>query len=228
LLYVVLRWPYSRSLIFPISSAIIQNIESLRAAGLAAMAYYYCDFRDVKKQDRYGLLSSLLSQLSCKSDSCYEVLSKLYSSNASGMGKPDDSALTECIKEMLGLPGQGPIFIIIDALDECPNISGTPSAREEILELVEELVRLKLPNVHLCVTSRPEVDIRRVLEPLTSLQISLHNETGQKEDIIEYIRFIIKSDRKMRKWREEDKQLVIDVLSEKANGMYVVLCGASR
>ena len=224
MLYVVLRWPYSRSLIFPISSAIIQNIESLRAAGLAAMAYYYCDFRDVKKQDRYGLLSSLLSQLSCKSDSCYEVLSKLYSSNASGMGKPDDSALTECIKEMLGLPGQGPIFIIIDALDECPNISGTPSAREEILELVEELVRLKLPNVHLCVTSRPEVDIRRVLEPLTPLQISLHDERGQEEDIIKYIKFVVLS---IQEWREEDKQRVIDVLSEKADGTYVILSGAS-
>jgi hypothetical protein len=123
------------------------------------MAYYYCDFRDVNKQDRYGLLSSLLSQLSYKSDSCYEVLSRLYSANASGIGRPDDNVLTECIKEMLGLPGQGPIYIIIDALDECPNVSGTPSAREEILELVEELVDLKLPNVHLCVTSRPEVDI---------------------------------------------------------------------
>jgi len=192
------------------------------------MAYYYCDFRDIKKQDRYGLLSSLLSQLSYESDSCYEVLWRLYSDNANGTRKPANRALTECIKEMLGLPGRGPIYIIIDALDECPNISGTPTAREEILELVEELVDLNLPNVHLCVTSRPEVDIRTVLEPLTSLQICLHNESGQKEDIIAYIKSVVHSDRKMRKWREEDKQLVIDVLSEKADGMYVILSGASR
>ena len=149
--------------------------------------------------------------------------SHFYTANTSGIGKPDDNALTECIKEMLSLPGQGPIYIIIDALDECPNVSGTPSAREEILELVEELVGLKLPNVHLCVTSRPEVDIRTVLEPLTSLQICLHNESGQKEDIIAYIESVVHSDRSMRKWREEDKQLVIDVLSEKADGMYVIL-----
>jgi hypothetical protein len=32
----------------------------MRAAGLATMAYYYFDFRDVKKQERYGLLSSIL------------------------------------------------------------------------------------------------------------------------------------------------------------------------
>jgi len=191
----------------------------MRVAGLATMAYYYFEFRDVKKQDRYGVLSSLLSQLSSKSDSFYEVLSQLYSDNAGDAGKPDDGELTECIKDMLNLPGQGPIYIIIDALDECPNVSGTPSARDDVLELVEELVGLNLPNVHLCVTSRPEVDIRRVLEPLMPLQISLHDERGQKEDIIKYIKAMVHSDKSMRKWREEDQKLVIDVLSEKADGM---------
>jgi hypothetical protein len=120
---------------------------------------------------------------------------------------------------MLGLPGQGPVYIIIDALDECPNTSGTPSAREKVLGLVEGLVELNLPNVHLCVTSRPEVDVRRALWPLTSFEITLHDERGQKEDIIEYIKSVVHSDRSMQQWREEDRQLVIDVLSEKADGM---------
>ena len=191
----------------------------MHAAGLATMAYYYFDFRDVKKQDRYGLLSSLLSHLSAESDSCYEVLSKLYVDNAGGTQKPTRSALAKCLKDMLSLPGQGQIFIIVDALDECPNSSGMPSAREEVLDLIEELVELELPNVHLCVTSRPEIDIRTVLDPLTSLKMSLHDETGQKEDILEYIKSVVRSDRKMRKWKEEDKQLVIDALSDKADGM---------
>jgi hypothetical protein len=195
----------------------------MRVAGLATMAYYYFDFRDVKKQDRYGLLSSLVSQLSAESDSCYEVLSQLYSRNAGGTRRPTSGALTRCLKEMLSLPGRVRTYIVIDALDECPNISGTPSAREEILELIEEFVDLNLPNLHLCVTSRPEIDIRTVLEPLTSFQISLHDENGQKEDIIEYIKSVVRSDRRMRKWREEDQQLVIDMLSEKADGMYVIL-----
>ena len=84
---------------------------------------------------------------------------------------------------------------------------------------VEELVDLKLPNVQLCVASRPEIDIRQVLEPLTSLRISLHDESGQKEDIIGYIRSVVRSDRRMRKWREEDQNLVIDTLSQNADGM---------
>jgi hypothetical protein len=183
------------------------------------MAYYYFDFRDIKKQDCYGLLSSLISQLSAESDSCYNILSQLYSANNRGTRKPSISALKNCIIDMLSQRGQGPVYIIVDALDECPNFSGIPSAREKVLELIEELVGLQLPNVHLCVASRPEIDIRMVLEPLTSLRISLHDEIGQKEDIVRYIKFIISSDQNMQKWTEENKQLVVDVLSDKADGM---------
>ena len=191
----------------------------MHAAGLATMAYYYFDFRDVKKQDCYGLLSSLVSQLSADSDACYNALSRLYMDNIRGARKPDTDALKECLTEMLNLPGQGPIYIIVDGLDECPNFPGRPSAREEILDFVEELADLELLNVHLCVASRPEMDIRTILEPLTSLQISLHDEIGQKEDIIKYINSVVRSDRSMRRWKEEDKRLVVGMLSEKADGM---------
>jgi hypothetical protein len=120
---------------------------------------------------------------------------------------------------MLSLPGQGQIYIIVDALDECPNFPWTPSAREDVLEFIKEIVNLKLPNVNLCVASRPEMDIRLVLEPLTTLKISLHDEIGQKKDITEYINSIVRSDWSMRRWNEEDKQLVVDTLSSKADGM---------
>jgi hypothetical protein len=218
-MYVMILFVCRRLLIAPIRSAIIQDIERMHAAGLATMAYYYFDFRDVRKQDCYGLLSSLISQLSAESDACYNILSKLYSDNIRGARKPDIDALKECMVEILNLPGQGPIYIIVDGLDECPNFPGRPSARDEVLEFVEELVNLELPNVHICVASRPEMDVQVVLEPLTSLQISLHDEIGQKEDIIKYINSVVRSDRSMRRWKEEDKQLVVDTLSEKADGM---------
>jgi hypothetical protein len=203
----------------PIRSAIIQDVEGMEAAGLATMAYYYFDFRDVKKQDCYGLLTSLISQLSAKSDSCFNVLSQLYSDHNRGIQKPNMDVLKICMTDMLGLPGQAPIYIIVDALDECPNFPGRPSAREEVLDLIEELVDLKLPNLHLCAAGRPEMDIRMILEPLKSLMISLHNESGQKKDIIEYIKSVVLSDRRMRRWKEDDKKQVIDTLSEKADGM---------
>jgi len=192
----------------------------MHAAGLATLAYYYFDFRDVKKQDCYGLLSSLVSQLSAESDSRFNVLSQLYLDYSRGVRNPDVDSLETCMMDILSLAGQAPIFIIVDALDECPNFPGRPSARGEVLELIEEIVGLKLPNVHLCVASRPEMDIRMVLEPLTALKISLHDESGQKDAIIKYIKSVVHSDRRMRRWREEDQNLVIDTLSQNADGMY--------
>jgi len=191
-------------------------------AGLATMAYYYFDFRETEKQNRKGLLSSLLSQLCADSDAFCDILSRLRLLHASGARKPTDSALTKCLRDMLTLPRRGPIYIVIDAIDECPNTTGThgtQTSREEVVDLIQELVDWRLPNVYLCLTSRPEIDIRTVLEPITPLQISLHDEIRQKNDITDYINVVIHSDRKMKKWREEDRQLIIDTLSEKANGM---------
>ena len=124
-------------------------------------------------------------------------------------------------KKCLTLPRQRPTYLIIDALDESPNTSGIPSPRERVLQLLKELAALTLPNLHICVTSRPEIDIRKVLEPLTSRQVSLHDQTGQKKDIADYVRSIVYSDSEqiMRRWRKEDKELVIKTLSERADGM---------
>jgi hypothetical protein len=186
------------------------------------MAYFYFDFRDVDKQKRHNLLPSLLIQLSARSNPCCDILSRLYSSHDCGVRKPSDRAMTECLKEMLTLEAQGPTYIILDALDECPMTSAIPSTRaprEQVLELVDELVSLHLPNLHICVTSRPEHDIRAVLERLTLRAVSLHDESGQQQDIANYVSSFVDSDRMMRRWREEDKDLVVKTLPAKADGM---------
>ena len=189
-------------------------------SGLASLAFYYFDFRDVKKKDRRGLLSSLIFQLCDQSDTYCDILSGVYLTHRDGSQNPSDGALTQCIKDLLDCPAQAPVYLILDALDECPNSSGTPSPREKVLQLVEDLV-LQLPNLRICITSRPEVDIKAVLDPLKSHSLSLHDERGQQQDILDYIRSVVHSDPKTRRWRAEDKGLVIDMLSEKANGMWV-------
>ena len=203
----------------PSSSAIIQEVKMKCDRGLALMGYYYFDFKDIAKQGIRGLLTSLLAQLGVKSDPCYQILSDLYSENNAGSRQPENHVLADCLKEMLILPQQPMAYIIVDALDECPNTSGFPTAREEVLDFLEDLVGLKIPNLRICVTSRPEIDIRTILEPLATLHMSLHDESGQKQDILDYIRTVVHSDRKMRRWRPEDRQLVVDTLSAKADGM---------
>jgi len=183
------------------------------------MAYFYCDFRDKDKQNCRNLLLSILSQLCAQSDPCCDILARVYAEHDNGSQKPSDATLTKCLTEALSLTSQGPVYLIVDALDECPNNSGLPTAREEVLDLVKDLHSLSLPNLHICVTSRPEIDIQTILEPLTSLRVSLHDQSGQKKDIVDYLTSVVSSDTKMRRWREEDRQLVIETLSERADGM---------
>lgn len=185
------------------------------------MAYFYFDFRDTEKQHWRDLILSLLIQLSARSGPRCDILSRLYSTHDSGARQPSDDMLTQCLKAMLMLSDQRPIYLIFDAIDECPDTSGIPSDRARVLQLVKELVELRLPNLHICVTSRPEIDIREVLEPLTSRRVSLHDQTGQKKDIVDYVRSIVYSDLEpiMRRWRTEDKELVIETLAERADGM---------
>ena len=198
---------------------IIRDLKPLSNARSALLAYFYFDFKDTAKQDSRALLTSLLIQLSDQSDLFCDTLSSLYSAHNRGSEQPTIDSLIQCLKEMLTVMGQVPIYLVIDALDECPNDSGIPSSREMVLELVKEIVELGRPNLHLCITSRPEFDIQNTLDPLATQKVSLHDESGQKQDISDYITFVVHSDRRMMRWRDEDKGTVIEDLTAKANGM---------
>jgi hypothetical protein len=201
------------------SSTIIEEIETMRKLGLASLAFHYHDFKDRNKNDARGLLSSLLLQLYTQSDDYYDTLSTFYSTHRRGEQYPSNDELFRCLMDLLELPGQAPVYLIIDALDECPNTSTTPSPREEVLTLVKQLVGSRLANLRLCVTSQPEIDIKIVLEPLAFRSVSIHEERGQMEDIKNYIEFVVNTDPEIRRWKQEDKEHVIDVLTERADGM---------
>ncbi|KAH9040448.1 hypothetical protein EDB85DRAFT_1886960 [Lactarius pseudohatsudake] len=175
-----------------LSSVIIQDIEGVCKAGFASMAYFYFDFKDTGKQDSRALLSSILIQLSDQSDVYCDTLLALYSTHRRGSVQPNDGALTQCLKAMLVALGETPVYLIVDALDESLNTSGMPSPREQVLQLVKELVEMKLSNLHF----------------------------GQKADIASYVSSVVYSDTMMRRWRAEERDMVVGTLSAKADGMF--------
>jgi hypothetical protein len=207
-----------------LSSLIIEDIEFMCKVVPAYVAYFVFDSEDDHKQSCHDMATSILTQLSSQSDRCFGLLSRLYSSQNLGARIPTSYVLTECLIDMLSLPGQSPVYIILDAIDECPNTCGVPSPREEILVLLKELVDLRLPNLWLCVTCRPAIDIRTHLEPLWRFRLSLQDELGQKQDIVKYVSDIVGSDPNFGTWGGDDKQLVIDTLCERAHGMLVLHC----
>jgi NACHT domain len=211
-------FPYQEFIVLD-SSTIIEDVEAMRKAGLASLAFFYCDFREDQKKELRGLLSSLLAQLGRQSDSYCDVLSEFYLEHDKGLRHPSDDALVGCLTNLLKLPGLAPVYLIVDGLDECSNTSAFPSPRAKVLDLLEELIKSKIPNLRICVTSRPETDIKDVLDPLIFRFLSLHDQREQKGDIENYIKSAINTHPKNKRWKAEHKQLVIDVLTKKADGM---------
>jgi NACHT domain len=201
------------------SSTIIEEIKTMHKREAVSLAMFYHDFREDQKRDFRGLLASLLFQLCDQSDFYIHILSTFYLTHCRGAQSPGDDELTQCLKDLLEFPGQAPVYLIIDALDECPNTSAMPSPREQVLELLVQLIESRLTSLYICVTSRPETDIKVVLQPLTFRSVSIHEDRGQLEDIENYIRSVVNTDPRTRRWKEEDKEVVIDVLTERADGM---------
>src|SRR5712675_904277 len=114
-----------------VSSTIIQDIRTICDAGQASMAYFYFDFRNVNKQHLHDLIPSLLIQLSAHSHRHHDILSRLYEAHDSGKTRPSDLVLVNYLKQiLLNLPTRRPIYLVMDALDECPDTPGFPSPRE--------------------------------------------------------------------------------------------------
>src|SRR5260370_25407892 len=187
--------------------------------GLGLRVSFYGDFRDSKMRESSGLLSSFIGLLDAKSNACFDILSALYSDCGAGTPQPSDDALLGCLEKMLNIERLPIIYIIIDGLDECPNAPGVKPPLERVLEVVEKLVNFRLSNVRICATSRPEADIQASLAPLASQTITLHNEDGQRKGIREYVRSTVYSDRRMRRWGVDNKEMVIDNLSQRDGGM---------
>ena len=207
-----------RELMALASTTIIEDIKKMSKSGRASLAIYSYELREQKK-DLRGLLSSILFQLCDQSDSYYDILSTFHSAHRNGAQPPSDDDLVQCLKDLLNLPGPVPVYLIIDGLDEFPSDSSLSSSREEVLSLLEDFIEVKYQNVRICVTSRPEDDIRTILEPMAFRSVSLHGEREQQRDIKKYIEAFVSSDKRMKKWDQEDRQLVIDVLTERAHVM---------
>lgn len=97
-----------------------------------------------------------------------------------------------------------------------PTLGCLPHDRQSFTSFVKNLVLLQLLNLHICVTSRSEFDIRTELNSLAIHAISLHRETRQKIRIAN-VRSIVLSSEQMKQWREQGKMVV--ELSESADGM---------
>ena len=202
--------------ILTVSSSVI--IEQLKANCASkpnlAIAYFYFDFNESEKQNATSFVTTLIAQLCNHVVDLPEKLKELYKACNNGRGV----ATLDTLQAALFAVAEkfGDVFIVADALDECPN-NGT--LREELLELIKDMSIRQSSNIHLLVTSRLESDIEELLLSLsTTRAIAIHG-SPLDADIKSYICNEISSNSELKKIPIQEQRKIEKRLIAGADGM---------
>lgn len=144
-------------------------VEDLRSDSSKAVAYFYCKDKDEQRSRLTPMLNTLSNQLLCYHDDLVpyfydECLKKAQTILT-------DSKLAKKLFEVLAVEISKTVTIVIDGLDECEK-----AERASILAFITELVK-KTNNqragaLRVLIVSQDEVDIRRMLQGATVLELS--------------------------------------------------------
>ncbi|KAH0538021.1 hypothetical protein FGG08_005382 [Glutinoglossum americanum] len=133
------------------------------------IACIYCDYKDRIEQTPVNVIGSLLKQLIQvqKQLPISEELNTLYKRHERVKTRP---TLDECSKVLRSeVRRYTKVFVVIDALDECPEDDGTRA------RLLKELGALK-DTINLMVTSRPHINIENEFVGVKPLEVLAINE----------------------------------------------------
>lgn len=202
------------------SSTAIEQLKEISAHDSnVAVVYWYFTFTDTEKQSVSNCLSSMIADACSNLRNTPEIVQKAYDQANYGQQSPTyDSQLT-MLKEAVA--GFDHLYLVIDALDECPKNDGE---REKLLGVIESIHGWKTKCIHIMATSRNETDIASHFERMkkeTGLitEIGLRN-THVEEDIKKYLRLRLEH-KSFSKWKPKLKLEVKSSLAAKADGMYV-------
>ncbi|KAL8285848.1 hypothetical protein RB597_002768 [Gaeumannomyces tritici] len=203
-----------------LSSSVIQHLKDEYAAEPdAAIAYFFFSFSDSKKQSLSVMLASLVRQL-CASRPDTPLPVKRLGQYKDGGGRPDTKTLETAL--LATTRGFSAVFVVIDALDECPTLG------KERAKLLDSLGRITSPmpgNLHIICTSRPELDIKTAMDAFLSRShgAAINLTTDQSKhngDIGLYIDTMLAS-ADYNSWPPDLKADAKDLLLKKADGMFL-------
>jgi len=194
-------------------SSIIDNVEAACVSSSSqTFAYFYFDFSDSSKRTVTGMLRSMIHQLSIHS--LAPELDKLYQQCSEGTREPTRNALLEALISTSSITQR--TFLIMDALDECLE-------RDEVLEVITELLDVQSNQIRLLTTSRKELDIEKALRDKMESIIDLQEGDGVAHDICLYVQQCIHKDKNLKKWPPNLKEEMQTALVDGAHGMYILL-----
>ena len=150
-----------------LASSVIQEALE-RTSPNIAVAFFYCDYKNVATQDPRNILGSLACQLALQDEQSYVKLQAFYTKH-NPPDRPyigfDHDELRDLLVEMASNFNE--VMIIVDALDEC----GTQTKR--VTRLLSSLDGSNdIDNIKTLFFSRDEQEIREILEGYDPVSIA--------------------------------------------------------
>ncbi|KAI6109386.1 WD40-repeat-containing domain protein [Pisolithus thermaeus] len=138
--------------------------------------------------------------------------------------------LVEPLQSLEDLQWEGPVLVVIDALDEC----GRTGARSDLLTALARESMLLPPTLRIFVTSRAEKDIYNAFSPylhIYSRELDLSSETNE-HDVKAYIRHRMVTIRLQNEYLDLPSDWPgasrVDALTLRASGLFVWAATACR
>ncbi|KAI9666565.1 MAG: hypothetical protein M1821_004501 [Bathelium mastoideum] len=180
----------------------------------SAVVFFYFSFAHAQRQTRDTLLSSILVQL-CQGRPLPPSVQDLYDQRQ--QVRPSVDQLTKTLLSVLTTCGN--VFLVIDALDECPGET-EGQERQGVLEWLLDLSCLQTCKLHILVLSRKEPDIQFTLSSTLDWPQVTITKDDNLDDIALYIRRQLRINCRLRALDQATKQNVEKTLVEGAEGMF--------
>lgn len=191
--------------------------ETLKLTPDMTMAFHFCDNRNQSSNTATAVVRQLLFQLFQQRPKHFHYLQKAYDVQGSKLFGDFDT-LWKILLDVIKVYGEGELFLLIDALDECD-----PKSRDLLMKGMTHITKENL-NVRVFFTCRPEADIERhhrqpsVNDRTLSLAIK---GSDIDADIQKYMADKVPALCARQNWGEEEVKLITDTLMEKANSIFL-------
>jgi hypothetical protein len=174
-----------------------------------SFAFFYFSFSDERKQSDGDLLRSLVAQLGWREPGL-SMLRQAYENARQNVLGPDEleNILSASIRSC------GRVYLLVDALDECPEDNET---RQGVLRRLERLTQDTL-NLKIFATSRELDRIRKPMEGLASEPLPVVTRAVDV-DIQVYLSSQLSRDPNLRELSAEIRTLIEGTIASQADGM---------
>lgn len=145
-----------------LTSFIVRDLSGKTQGGVL---YFFCKAGDTDKRLPVHVLRTLLWQLLQLDKSMYSLLEQIYRNS----GRPTAESYVEvcqALRHILSRTTKWPLFIVVDALDECEEA-------DQLVEALRSSVIASAGPLNLIFTSRDDFEVRRVLDFCQS-EIAIH------------------------------------------------------